>query len=283
MISNNGKIHIKRYLAGYVPAIGHSIAFGVSSGTENTTDQKLQFESGRTDVSLTSYDFINDKIIFKAPIPDDYIGKIYEVALYSTSAAAASAEFGSRLLASFDSDTEGWVDGGTGVGSAYFPENSRIGADSLRQAPVASTGKTDTSGSLVLDLSGYSGADRFVFAFHNTNTNVANIKFRFLTDTSNHYEFTVTSPGTGYQIVEIPKSSAIVTGSPDWGSITQIRVTTTATAAGAAQVDFDGIRVEDTDTINPDYVMISREVLATPFEKKIGMTQEIEFGLKVNI
>jgi hypothetical protein len=83
--------------------------------------------------------------------------------------------------------------------------------------------------------------------------------------------------------VTLPKSSAVATGAPTWESITQLRVATTSTAGGAGTVDFDSIRIEDTDTLNPDYVLVAREVLTTPYVKENGKIQDVEFTIDISI
>lgn len=283
MITVDGKTHLKRYLAGQVPAICQSIAFGLGGKAEVNTDTKLQFEVGRSDVMLVSYDFVNNKLIFKAEVDDDYSGIIYEVALYSLPENNAAGEFGSRLLTTFDSTTETWIDATSGTAATFNSTFTRLGADSLRHTPALSTTKTDALQAVNVDLSGYSAADRFTIALNAGNTNTASVKALFLTDSSNYYTVNFGAPVSGYQVIEVAKSAATATGTPDWGNITEMRVATTSTAGGASQIDYDGIRVDDSDTLNSDYVMVSRELLASPYTKVDGMTQEIEFSLDVNV
>lgn len=283
MITVDGKLHIKRYLAGFVPSIAQSIAFGVGDKVEANTDTKLQFEVGRTDISLTSYDFVNNKLIFKAPVSEEFSGKVYEVALFSMSSNAAAGEFGSRILTTFDSFTEEWVDATTSVAGTFNSTNARIGADALRHSPALSTSKTDTLRDVTLDLSGYSSADKFVLAYNVGNANTSSINLRFMTDTTNYYTITLGAQTAGYKVTEATKGSAVATGTPDWGNITEIRIVTNSAASGASQVDYDGLRVEDADTVNSDYVMVSRELLSVVYVKQEGMTQEIEFAMDVNV
>jgi hypothetical protein len=283
MISTEGRVYIKRYLAGLVPSIGRSIAFGIGTSAESTADTKLQFEVGRSEVTLTSYDFVNNKLIFKAPVDESFGGTIYEAALYSTSNSDLAGSFGSRILTAFESDREDWADPSTAVVANYTTGNARIGGDSLFHAPAASATETDALAQIFLDLSGYSAADRFVFAYNVGNAFTSNIKYRFLTDASNYYEFALGSQTSGYKITEQAKSAAVATGSPNWANITELRILTTSTAGGASAVDYDGIRIDDADTFDQEYVMVSREVLATPFVKQEGRVQEIEFALDVNI
>lgn len=283
MITVEGRVHIKRYLARMVPAIARSIAFGIGNNGETVNDTKLQFEAGRSDVALTSYNFVNDRLTFKALVDESFGGVINEVALYSAASDDVAGEYGSRIITTFDSDLEEWVDATSGVAGTYTTIGTRLGADSLLHAPTASGTKTDTMTNLFLDLSGYSAADKFVFAFGVNNAFVSSIKFRFMTDTANYYEFTLGAQTIGYKITELAKSAAVATGSPDWGNITEVRVTTNATAGGTANIQYEGIRIDDADTFNQDYVLVAREVLSTPYVKKAGMVQEVEFNLDVII
>lgn len=283
MISTEGKTHIKRYLAGYVPSIAQSIAVGIGSKGESVDDTKLQFEVSRADIVLTAFDFTNNRLVFKAPVPEDFGGIIQEVAIYSTSVDGVAGEFGSKLLTTFDSDTEDWNNPTTLADSVFSTGSSRIGNDSLKQNPGAGGSVTDALAELFLDLSGHSNADKFVFAFNVKNAFVSSISFRFLTDSANYYTITLGAQSAGYKIVEAAKSTAVATGSPSWENITEMRVTTNSTAGGNGLVDFDAIRIDDVDTINQDYVMVAREFLSTPFLKQEGKVQEVEFTLDVNV
>src|SRR6478735_2392241 len=113
---------------------------------------------------------------------------------------------------------------------------------------------------LNLDFSGNSSSDKFNFAFNCDNSNTASVEFVFSTDVSNYYKFTITNPASGYNIVQIAKGAATVVGAPNWGDINIITVNTVAKSAGLASVSYDGIRIEDIDTINPEYGLIARFV-----------------------
>jgi hypothetical protein len=189
MITDEGKRHIKRYLAGYVPSIAEAVAVGIGDSVESLADERLAFEVNRSDVVLTGYDFVNDRLVFKAPIPEEFAGTIYEVGLFSTSVNELAGEYGSKLITTFDSDVETWLDVTTGLDSTFNSSSVRVGVDSLRHSPAASTTKTDFLSDIILDLSGHSAADEFLFSFNVINSNVDSVSFRFLTDTSNYYSF----------------------------------------------------------------------------------------------
>lgn len=254
---------------------------GVGQAPEQLTDLSLQYEIGRAPVNLVAYDFDKDQLIFKAPLDESFDGTIYEVGLYSREDSSAGT-YGSRILASFDSDTEFWMDGSNPA--SYRTTNTRIGNDSAFVTAAASGNSTITYPDITIDLGGNSAADTFNFAFHSANTNLSSIRYRFLTDASNYYDITISAGiATGFNILSALKGSAVVTGTPDWSRITSLQVTAFASAAGSIDVGFEGIRIEDVDTIDSGYVLVSRVVLTIPFTKVAGAIQEVEFPLGVTI
>lgn len=283
MITTDGKIHIKRYLAGWTPAIAQSIAFGVGGKAEALGDTALEFEVERTEILLTSYDFVNDRIIYKAAVPIDFGGTIYEIAIFSAPFNVAAGEYGSRLISTFDSDSETWLKTADDTDGTYVASNTRIGINSLRLAPPISSSEGVKLLELDLDLSEYSGADKFIFAYHVVTANTSNINFRFHSSPTDYYQFATGTQTSGYKITSFNKADATIVGAPTWDSITEIRVFAFSGAGGIGQVDLDGIRIEDTDTINPDYVMVARELLTSPVTKEAGKILEVEFSLKATL
>lgn len=275
-------MHIKRFLAGMEPDLGRAIAFGVGEAPETLADTSLYYEIGRTPVSLVTYDFTTDKLVFKASLEEGFDGVLYEYGLYSREDSSAG-EFGSRLVTSFDSDTEAWFQGG--AVATYRTTSTRIGNDSVVVTATTSGNTTVTFPDVTMDFSGYSAADLFSFAFYNDNTNLSSLRYRFYTDASNYYDFSFNNGnfGTAFNIVRIPKGNATVTGVPNWATITKIEVTAFSTGAGASSVGLEAVRIEDVDTVDQGYVLVARAVLTVPFSKIAGRTQEIEFPLGVNI
>lgn len=277
-------MHIKRYLAGFVPSIAQSIAFGIGDAAEAIGDTKLQFEAGRVDISLTSYDFVNNRLVYKAQLPESFQGTISEVGLYTTSANDVAGQYGSNILTTFDSDTEEWIMNGSTTPSTFTTGAfSRIGTNSLTQNPAVSDARYDMLTSVALDLSGYSGADKFSLAYNVGNAFVANVAIFFFTDSFNYYQFNLGVQTAGYKVTEVNKGVASVVGTPNWSNITSISVATASTAGGTGLVQFDGLRIEDTDTVNPNYLMVARELVSPTFTKEAGKVQEIEFALNVTV
>jgi len=277
MLTDEGKIIVKRYLEGAVGSIALSMALGLGNRTESATDTALQFEFERADIYITSYDYANNQLVFKALLDSDISGQIYEIGLFTLETNEAAGEFGSTLISSFDSDTEEWTGNVT-----WTSTGTRIGLDSLILTPGASTTHTVTLPEIFSDLSGNSAADKFLLAFNNGNTNANTITVRLKTDASNYYSFVISSPATGYTVYEITKGALTVTGTPSWDNITTLEVAVNSKAAGASSVTLDGLRIEDVDTTNPDYVLVARKVV-TPFTKQEGKVQEAEYRLPVTI
>lgn len=271
MITTEGSLHIKRYLAGLVPAIADSIAIGVGPKTEAAADGNLQFETERIAVDVVSYDFTTNRLVFKASVPDYYSGVINEIGIFY-----GPPPFNTKMLTTFDAALEGWSV------NTWNSANARIGTEALRLAPATSGSTKATLGSMAFDFSSNAGTDKFLLAFHNLNTNTSSIAIRLQTDDSNYYSATVTNPSAGYNVASIDKSAFTPTGTPSWATITGIEVSVNSKASGASQVDFDGIKIQD-QSVRQNYTMISRKVLATPYTKIVGMAQDIEFTMDVNI
>lgn len=278
MITSEGRIHIKRYLSRVTETIGESIALGVGTSAESLTSNSLDFEVIRADVHIVSYDFLTDRIIFKASIPEEFVGTVYEIGLWSRSVNDRALGFGSRTLSTFDS-SEGWTGG-------FVPavgNGGRIGQNALLHAPESGDSMTSSLTNVMYDLSGNSSGDQFIFAYNVANANTTSLRFRFLTNGANFYDYNLGPQTGGYKTIRVNKGSATTVGFPDWGSITEIQVTTTSGGGGTSGITFDGIRIEDVDSINPEYVLVARELLSTPFVKTETMNQDVEFSLAVNI
>lgn len=278
MITANGRTFFKRYLANQGTALAGALAIGIGSKAEGLNDQALEFEYLRVPIELTSYDFSTDRLIFKATMPSESEGKVYEIGLWSDEVnPGVNGSGASRILTTFDSLSEAWSNG------TYDTTTVRIGSDSLKHTPAASASVESINLTQNMDLGDYSNSDKFLLAFNCDNANTASVAIRFYTDADNYYAFSAASPTAGYHVQQFLKGSASVTGAPDWADITQISVITTAKSGGAASVEYDGIRIEDVDTIYPTYGLLARKVLAEPVVIDGGIEMDIEYALEVNI
>lgn len=264
MITTQGKSVLFRYLAGNLPRIAESIAIGIGDSAENVNDTTLDFEAERVPVTLVSADIINDKLVFKGTIPQEYVGTIYEVGLWYGNPQTFG---GSTIIVGFDSSTEAWSSG------TWNTALARIGVDALQIAGGASSTLSD----IALDLSVFSDAD-FMSLAYNADAAITNVVVRFSTDVSNYYQYSFTA-ATGYEVKAIGKASFTATGTPDWSNITSI----TVSATGTGNAVFDGIRAEDADTISTDYALVARSVLSVPKVKSSDTEMDIEYALEITI
>jgi hypothetical protein len=277
MITADGRRFIKRYLAGQAGSIVSAISVGIGDTAATLNDTRLQFEFQRIPVLVTGYDFSADELIFKGTLDETVAGEIREIGIWTAESNGAPGSQQSFILTSFDSEDETWDV------ETFDVVGARIGADGLKHTPAASATSTSVLTGVSFDFENYSSQDTFILAYNPENANTANVKIRFRTDAANYYEYTITSPVAGYKFHSFLKGSASVTGTPDWSNINEIEVRTTATGGGSASVKFDGLRVEDTDAVAPEYGLVARFVLPSPITKISGIIQDIEYALPVNI
>lgn len=275
MITLEGKTHIKKYLAEQVATVAAGIALGIGSASATENDRKLAFEVARVPITLKSYDAINNKIVFKAQIPDEFVGKISEAGLVSAMADSVT-DNESQVLSSFSQD-DGW----TALSGAisWNVTNARFGEDTMRFSLLAN-GSASASLPAGFDLGKYSPIDTVSVAY-NAAANAGSIALAFMTDSSNYYSTSFT-PSTGYNVRDIAKSAFAATGTPDWSNISEVRITANATAGGATNIDLDGLGFFDADMLNQDLILVAREVF-TPIQKTVGSVNEIEFTLGVTL
>lgn len=277
MITNDGKVWLKRYLASGGRSLASSMAVGLNNTAEVVTSTRLDLEVARVGLDIISYDFVNNRLVFKATLPTELEATIYEIGLFTYMYNTLAYGFGSRTLVKFNQTEENWS------GATWSTSTYRLGLDSLQHS-LAASGTSTATLTQPFSLGGYSSTDRFLIGANLSTTNVASLRYRFLTDSTNYYDIIVnTGFATGYKVYEVAKGAATATGSPNWDTIAQLQVTATASAGGAVVVNHDALRIEDVDTVNPDYLMFARTRLTTPIVKKAGVTREIEYGVPITI
>jgi len=257
MITKFGKRFLTSYLAGNNNLLSKELAFGIGSTAANAkgNDTRLDFEFYRVPVELSSIDISQTgvdldgdpvfeySVIYKSTIPQDISGVISEIALYPGNRQSIN-NYDSKFITSFTNNFN-WFSGS---------EN-----------PTSQSNTQDSSGSYT-----------FLSKIGDTMVRVD------ATSGSTKEDFTPAS-GTGDKVQSLSLNNLFsnYTASPnlpDPSSITKIGVEVTATG-GNSTVYFDGIRINDEDTFDPAYGMISRSVLSTPLIKKPGRPVDIEYKL----
>ncbi len=258
MITTAGKSHILRRNAGIVNTIADTIALGVSSTSESLTDTKLAQEFLRLPVNSVYPDVDNGTVIFKTTVPAEISGKIYEVGLIASSAVDIENAY-DKLITSF-TPTDSWSTG------TFVSSGSRAGGTMLRL--------TSNSSTIVnYDLSYYVNEDLFNLAVSSSGSTT--VVLRLGNNSSNYFEKSM-SLSSGYQFVTANKGSFSVTGNPSWNSIQYFAIN-----VNGATVDFDSLRVQKKNIVDPTYVLVSRKVMSSPWDKVAGSERELEYSLKI--
>lgn len=275
LITTDGKRLIQQYLAGYRGNIASQIAVGAFNTAANVADKELAFEWARTPILSTSPDYTNTLIVYKGRFEAVTAGIVYEAGLWSPDDTVG--EYGSKMLLDFDSTNDVWTAG------AFSTNVARIGIDSLRLSPTASTSTTAQRMDTNLDLSGYSNTDEFKLTYNVSSAFTSSVQLRFYVDASNYYTYTINTPTAGYKLQKFYKTDLVATGSPTYSGITYVGVIVTATAGGQTFVDFDGLRIEDKDSYTDTNILVSRAVPASPITMAAGIPMDIEYTLDVTL
>jgi hypothetical protein len=277
LITTEGKRLILRYLAGQAPDLGGAIGLGAGSAAATLTDTRLTYEVDRAIVTLKNADYTNSVVIFKTTIPQEAVYKIYEACLWSTANNSLNPDYSSRVLTTFDLDVEPWTN------ATLDATVARTSLDSVR-VDAGSNATVSTRLQAALDLAGYSNNDVFLLAFNKVNANITDLTLAFENETGGAFKMTqsIAALPTGYNILAFAKSGFAATGSIAWSAITKFGVDVKA-GATAGYVVLDGLRIEDTDSLNQDYVLVSRSVLGTPLTKTAIAPMDIEYALEFNI
>lgn len=278
LLTNEGKRLILRYLAGQSPSLGGAIGLGVSAVPATVNDSILGFEIGRVPVSLKNADYTSNMVLFKGTIEQDATFNIYEAGLWSASSNSLNTEFDSHIITTFETELEEWTN------VTVDTTANRTSADAVRIDAAASS-TTQSYLDVEMDLAGYSANDTFLLAFSKPNNNISSIKLVF-EDTTTGGSFsltkTVSSLPTGYNIIGFRKGDFVASGTVSWDYITRMRFDVAAGGTGG-YVILDGLRVEDVDTPNQDYILVSHSVLSSPIVKTSAAPMDVEYALEFNV
>lgn len=304
MITKFGKRFLTSYLSGNNSFSTKELALGIGSTTPNAkgNDTRLEFEFYRLPVELSSFDVVQTgvdldgdpvysySIIYKSTIPQDISGVVSEIGLYPGGRSSFN-NFDSKFVTSFTNNFN-WSDGtsnpisqsNTVDGSGNYTFLSKIGDTMVKIDSLSGASKEYTNSLISYDLSGYSVNDTIVIAYKKVDNNLSKIRVKFYSSDLAYYyvDFTPAS-GTGDKIQSLSLNNLFsnytaAPNLPDPSSITKIGVEVTA-SGGNTSVYFDGIRINDEDTFDPTFGMISRSVLSTPLIKKPGRPVDIEYKL----
>lgn len=314
MITKFGKRFLTSYLAGSESFLNKDLALGIGSTAPNAkgNDTRLEFEFYRMPVELSSFNVLQSVdisgnpvfdvdgdpvyeyfVTYRSTIPQDVSGVVHEIGLYPDGRQSFN-NFDSKFITSFTNEFN-WFNGSdnpasqgnTQDSSGAYTFLSKVNDSMIRVDVTSGQTKEYINSFMSNDISGYSINDTISIAYKKADNNVSKIRVKFYSSDLAYYyvDFTPAS-GTGDKIQTLSLSNLFsnYTASPnlpDPSSIIKIGVATTATG-GATTVYFDAIRINDEDTFDPGYGLISRSVLSTPLIKKPGRPVDIEYKLQLD-
>lgn len=294
VITKFGKRFLTSHLAGLVSFQEKDMALGIASNADysvSDTNSRLGFEFyrlpidfGSTNIQSNGSGGFDYSVIYKTTIPQDVVGIIKEVGLYPGRRQSKNS-FDSKFITDFENNLV-WFDSNgynppivSSVGSVV----PRIGASLIKiSTSSGSLSKEYFSDVNQFDLSGYSVNDTITFAYYQADANLSEIKVRFYSSTNNYYEASIpVTSSVGDKIGSINLYSMLNSpvGSPDASTINKIGVYAKSTTGTGTDLYVDGIRINDEDTFDPAYGMISRTALASELVKVAGRQVDIEYRL----
>jgi hypothetical protein len=295
VITKFGKRFITSFIAGNASFNSKDLALGIANGTEYPvldTNSRLGFEVYRSPVNFGSIDIQTSNgestygVVYKTTIPQNISGIINEVGLYMGSRTSIN-QFDSKFLSAFDDNTL-WYDL-EGYNPAYVTSPSaRIGNNmakwEFKPLDTTSTTREFIQNVNEINMMGYSVNDTLTVAFYRVDTNSSKIRIKFYSSDTEYYYVDIDSlSGTGHKIVEIPMSELFLDpqgSNPSLLTISKIGIELTRSSASSeCAINFDGIRINDEDTFDPTFGMISRSVLTTPITKLTGRQIDIEYRI----
>ena len=300
MITRFGKRFLTNYLAGNADFGKKELAFGIGNSAASEDSTRLNFEFYRVPISIGSIDITNTgteqspvyvyKAVYQATIPQDVAGVISEIALYPSSRTSKN-NFDSNFITQFDNNLL-WTDSNSGNPQLQLNTSqlvSKIGENMVYVQTPASTVKEYTTPLGILNLSGYSVNDSIAIAYKKADNNVSKIRLKFYSSTTQYcyVDFTPEAMGATPDKIQSTTLNNLFSNTsatpPDFTNIIKLGVEVTANSSGTTTVYFDGIRINDEDTFDANYGMISRSVLTggNIITKTSGRQVDIEYKLQL--
>jgi hypothetical protein len=300
MITRFGKRFLTNYLAGNADFGQKELAFGIGSTAASEDNTRLNFEFYRVPVTIGSIDITNTgteqspvyvyKAVYQATIPQDVAGVVSEIALYPASRTSRN-NFDSNFITQFDNNLL-WTDS-DGFNPLLQLNTSqlvsKIGENMVYVQTPLSTVKEYTTPLGSLDLSGYSVNDSIAIAYKKADNNVSKIRLKFYSSPTQYcfVDFTPEAMGATPDKIQSTTLNNLFSNTsataPDFKNIIKLGVEVTANSSGTTTVYFDGIRINDEDTFDANYGMISRSVLTggNIVTKTSGRQVDIEYKLQL--
>lgn len=289
VITKFGKRFFTNSLANKIDNQSKDIAIGIDSTSATVDDTRLGFEFYRTPVTLNSTDIQTSEgtttysVIYKTTIPQDISGVVSEIGLYPQTRFSLN-NYDSKFLSDF-SNYLNWIDS-SDINPSVTDTNSKIGSNLLTMTSGSGSSNEYTSSIQPMDISGYSVNDSIRLAYYKNDSNLSYIRIKLYSSDTDYYSVDITpASGTGYKLSSNILLSSLFTdptGSPDKTQINKIGILLQPTSSSTTTVGMDGLRINDEDTFDPIFGLISRSILGTPLIKLAGRQVDIEYKLDLD-
>lgn len=290
LITNKGKELILKYLSRETAEYATKIVLGVGTTTATATDEFLDFEIFPVPITFKSVDYTQTptQLVFRSTLPFVFKGVIREAGLATVGGVilgdVSDINDNNEIVCTFDQDFETWT---TPSGVQYVLNDLegtpllRIGDAGLQ---ISANNNTVTSEfeNITSFVGAYSDADIMKVAFNVSSSVPTSIAIKFEEDASNYYIATINAAdiSLGYNVVEIPFSSFVATGSPRIDATVNISVSVTSSSSSV--VTMDGIRFDQYSDLDRS-TLVSRSVLATPLVVEGGFPFDVEYRVGFNL
>lgn len=295
LITKFGKRFLANFIAGNASFANKNIAVGIANQSEyaiSDTNSRLGFEFFRTPVDFGSTNIQSNAgvytyyVIYKATLPQNMAGIINEIGLYPQGRATINM-YDDKFISDFENNLL-WADSNGNypdlVNETLGGTLPRVGSYLIKVVTAGSSSTKEYFANInSFDLSGYSVNDSMSIAL-NADSKLAGVKVRFYSSDVDYYEMNFGAPSaTGNIIIEKTLSDMFLNpaGTPNSAAINKISIEILSSSAGSTTAYIDGLRINDEDTFDPAYGLISRSILATPLEKKLGRQVDVEYRLEL--
>lgn len=290
IITRFGKRFLTNFIAGNTSFNNKDIALGIGSTQATELDTRLDFEFYKVPVSFGSIDIQWDEntssytytVIYSAKIPASITGKIKEVGLYPSGSGSTSV-YNSEIINAFDDQTQ-WVNSGNAadISSLY----SRIGSNTVSWGTLSSQPSEYKYSISNKDFSGYSVNDSLALSFYQADNFLNKIRIKFYSSSTEYYYIDLTPNSVeGYDIQSLTLSNLFSNkvGDANLSLINEIGIEIYPESGQDTTVYFDALRINDEDTYDANYGIISRSVLSGDGLNKIaGRSVDIEYRLQLS-
>lgn len=296
IITGSGIANGTKVGAGYVSGTSVPITIALTSAHSTTpvsfytapasSNSKLDFEFCRGSVSLKSPKISGSSrsIVIKASLEPGVAGIIKEVGAYTSLGSAIDKGYDGRIITMFDegqsaSDVLKWS-----VGSSTTSNNLIGNANLVLNNATTYLGAiSDPSypGAINLDLSGYTAGDtlNIIYTALAAGTSQSlNITFYDNQSTPGTLTWTNTiSPALNTTYILSTLLGAMTASGNFNYNVSAIKIVTTA------NLSLDAMRIDDTDTLDTTFGLVSRTVLNSSITKSTGDSIDIEYEITLGL